>query len=74
MPSPTQIRNERINELIEFGKTHGIGNQYERTRIDSLLNQASALWPNVRANTLMSYCEATLKILVIQSSSPSETK
>lgn len=57
MPSPTEIRKQRIESLVEYGL------QNDTWRIDPLLKIAFKKWPFLEEETRLSYCVAALQIL-----------
>jgi len=57
MPNPTQIRNQRIEELIQRFQSFNIDT------IDTILAYAFERFPAVRPQTVKSYAVAAFRIL-----------
>jgi len=57
MPTPTQLRRERIKELAaEFVN-------YKGEFVDPIFEKAKAMFPTVRKKTLKSYAQAVLRVI-----------
>jgi hypothetical protein len=61
MPSPTEVRSQRINELIEESKTWDPGWQDIYDRFYRLCIRK---WPLVRRITLQDYSKAAYQIFI----------
>jgi uncharacterized protein YutD len=57
MPNPEQERIDRINKLLKEFKNKNV------TKIDSIIQRASELYPYLKEYTIKSYAIAVLKIL-----------
>lgn len=57
MPTPTQIREQRINKLVETFKNRNI------STIDDIYKTALNLFPTTRKETVKEYAETALRIL-----------
>lgn len=62
-PTPAEVRKDRIRDLVQFGEKFSEERWYDRAKIDALFREAMRLHPHVRADTLMSYAQAALRIL-----------
>ena len=61
-PTPTQVRNQRIDRLVEFGEKNKIL-EMDITAYSKLLRLAKSSWPKVADMTLESYVKSALRIL-----------
>jgi len=60
MPSPAQIREQRIKELLKYATNHNI------TLIDQIISKALELYPTTSYKTIKSYAEAVMRILKVK--------
>lgn len=61
MPTLEQIREERVLELVVWGKAVGVLSK--TSPFDKLLTHATELWPGRTKKTLHSYAKSALLIL-----------
>jgi len=61
-PNPTQVRNHRIDRLVEYGEQNKILER-DITAYSRLLRLAKGYWPKVADMTQESYVKAALRIL-----------